>query len=487
MLELYSVKHSAALLYSFLLLVLDFAALVCAFSLAYIIRVKLDDRPLLEPITALGYIGVVAVLLVFWLIIFGLLGLYKPAVYENRFKEFAMLLMGSFIGILFLVGSEYVLNKAIFPARLVTVYGFTFAFLLTLLFRTIARATRRLLFGYGVGVSNVLIIGATEITGELAYQLANPKLGYKVVGVVGDRRNVYEHIDPKIQYKNFEDAARHLRGTDIHTIIQTELFADSDRNDEVLAYAQEHHIAYRFVPGNSRLFTGSIEVSLFEGVPMIAVHQTALIGWGRIVKRLFDLVVVSILLVIASPLILTIWMLITIFGGGNAIYKQTRMSRFHTKIGLYKFRTHSKAFSGLTPEEAFTKMGRPELIKQYRANGDYLEDDPRVSKLGRFLRKTSLDELPQFFNVLRGELSLVGPRPLIPQEMDLFKKKNIILSVKPGITGLAVISGRKNIPFEERRKLDMYYVQNWSFWLDIVILSKTAVHVLTRAFSGKAD
>src|SRR5690606_14032615 len=121
--------------------------------------------------------------------------------------------------------------------------------------------------------------------------------------------------------------------------------------------------------------------------------------------------------------------LITIFGGGNAIYKQTRMSRFHTKIGLYKFRTHSKAFSGLTPEEAFTKMGRPELIKQYRANGDYLEDDPRVSKLGRFLRKTSLDELPQFFNVLRGELSLVGPRPLIPQEMDLFKKKNIILSV----------------------------------------------------------
>jgi undecaprenyl-phosphate galactose phosphotransferase len=163
------------------------------------------------------------------------------------------------------------------------------------------------------------------------------------------------------------------------------------------------------------------------------------------------------------------------------------MSRFDSKIGLYKFRTHSHIYNGLTPEEAFAKMGKPELVKEYRANGDYLENDPRISTIGRFLRKTSIDELPQLFNVLKGELSLVGPRPLIPQEMNLFQKKNVILSVKPGITGLAVISGRKNIPFEERRKLDMYYVQNWSFWLDLVIIAKTGVQVVARAFSSKVD
>jgi exopolysaccharide biosynthesis polyprenyl glycosylphosphotransferase len=481
------VKHSASLLYSFILLVFDFVALVIAFTLAYIIRVKLDDRPLLEPITANGYIAVVAILLVFWLIIYALLGLYRASVYENRFKEFAMLLMGSFIGILFLIGAEYVLNRAVFPARLVTVYGFLFAFLLTLMFRTIARAIRRILFSHNIGIANVLIVGTTDITAELAHQLADPKLGYRVVGVVGDKRTSYAHIGPSIQFKNFEEAAQHLKTTDIHTIVQTELFADQDRNDEIVAYAQEHHIGYRFVPGNSRLFVGSIEVNLFEGIPTIAVHQTALTGWGRVLKRVFDLVFSFLLIILLSPVLLVVWLLLTTIGGGKPIYKQTRMSRFDTKIGLYKFRTHSHVYNGLTPEQAFANMGKPELVKLYRANGDYLENDPRISRIGTFLRKTSIDELPQLFNVIKGEISLVGPRPLVPQEMSLFKKKNVILSVKPGITGLAVISGRKNIPFEERRKLDMYYVQNWSFWMDLVIVAKTAVQVIARAFSGKVD
>lgn len=480
-------KHSASLLFSFILLILDFCALIIAFTLAFIVRVKLDDRPLLEPITAEGYIAIVAVLLVFWLIIYALLGLYRSNVYENRFKEFSMLLMGSFIGILFLVGSEYVLNRAVFPARLVTVYGFLFAFLLTLLFRTIARGVRRFLFTQNIGIANVLIVGTTDITAELAYQLSNPKLGYRVIGVVGDRRSSYANIDPKIQFKNFEEAIEQLKKTSINTIVQTELFADQDQNDEILAYAQENHVAYRFVPGNSNLFVGSIEVSLFEGIPTIAVHQTALTGWGRILKRLFDLSVGVVLVILTSPILLSIWLLLKTVGGGKPIYKQTRMSRFNTEIGLYKFRTHSHAYNGLTPEEAFEKMGRPDLVKKYRDNGDYLENDPRVSRIGHFLRKTSLDELPQLLNVVRGEISLVGPRPLIPQEINLSKNKNVILSVKPGITGLAVISGRKNIPFEERRKLDMYYAQNWSFWMDIVILMRTGVHVIGRAFSGKVD
>jgi exopolysaccharide biosynthesis polyprenyl glycosylphosphotransferase len=480
-------KHSASLLYSFILLVLDFVALIIAFTLAYIIRVKLDDRPLLEPISANGYIGVVALLLVFWLIIYALLGLYRSSVYDNRFREFSMLLMGSFIGILFLIGAEYVLNRAVFPARLVTIYGFLFAFLLTLLFRTIARAVRRFLFTQNIGIANVLIVGTTDITAELAHQLSNSRLGYRVVGVVGDRRTTYAHIEPNIQFKNFEEAAHHLKTTDIHTIVQTELFADEDRNDEIVAYAQEHHIAYRFVPGNSRLFVGSIEVNLFEGIPTITVHQTALTGWGRVLKRLFDLVFGLLLIVLVSPILLVVWLLLSTIGGGKPVYKQTRMSRFDSKIGLYKFRSHSHIYNGLTPEEAFAKMGKPELAKEYRKNGDYLENDPRISRIGKVLRKTSIDELPQLFNVLKGELSMVGPRPLIPQEMDQFSKKNVILSVKPGITGLAVVSGRKNIPFEERRKLDMFYVQNWSFWMDIVIISKTAVQVVARVFSGNSD
>ena len=125
-------------------------------------------------------------------------------------------------------------------------------------------------------------------------------------------------------------------------------------------------------------------------------------------------------------------------------------------------------------------MGKPELAKAYRKNGDKLDDDPRITRLGKFLRATSLDELPQLINVIRGDISLVGPRALIPQEINQYKKKDIILAVKSGVTGLAQVSGRRNISFEERRRLDVYYVQNWSLLLDIQILFKTVFSVIIR-------
>jgi lipopolysaccharide/colanic/teichoic acid biosynthesis glycosyltransferase len=223
---------------------------------------------------------------------------------------------------------------------------------------------------------------------------------------------------------------------------------------------------------------GNIEVDLFQSVPMIAVHQTALIGWGQVVKRLMDILVSSILLVLASPFMLLIAIAMKLSDKGPVFFRQTRLTRYNQEFQVYKFRSNKMAYNGLTPEEAFEKMGKPELVKQYRENGDYLEKDPRITPLGRFLRRTSLDELPQFFNVWKGDISLVGPRALIPQELAIYAKKHTILSVKSGLTGLAQVSGRRNISFDERRKLDLYYVQNWSFWGDLVILAKTVWIVL---------
>ncbi len=480
-------KHSATLLFSFILFIGDFLALIGAFTLAYVIRVKLDDRPLLEPISATGYIGVVAALLVFWIFIFALLGLYRPQVFENRFKEAWMLFIGSFIGILFLIGAEYVLNRAIFPARLVTVYGFLFAFLLTLLLRTIARAGRRIFLRFGIGVSNVLIVGNTNISSELAMRLSAKHSGYQVVGIVGDLRTNFEHIAKSRRFASFSEALEKIQPSNIGSIVQTELYSDSERNTEILTAAQEHHIAYRFIPGNDRLFVGNIDVNLFEGIPMIAVHQTALVGWGRIVKRLFDFVSSLLLVTILLPVYILIYIAVKIVDFGPVFYKQERLTRFNNPMQIYKFRTFKKSVNDLPVDKAYDLVGEHKLAEQYRSGDDRTPVDSLLHPLGKFLRKTSIDELPQLFNVLKGDLSLVGPRPLVAREMNTFSKKNIILSVKPGLTGLAAISGRRNIPFEERRKLDMYYVQNWSFLLDIIILLKTAVVVLRRAFSDAAD
>ena len=481
-------KHSATLLFSFILFVGDFIALVAAFTLAYIIRVKLDDRSLLDPtITAREYIGVVAALLVFWIFIFAILNLYKSQVFENRFKEAWMLLVGSFIGILFLIGAEYVLNRPVFPARLVTVYGFLFAFLLTLLLRTLARIGRRLLLRFGVGVSNVLIVGATDISAELANRLSSKHSGYKVVGYVGNLRTDFDHVPKSRRFATFADALQKIPLAEIGSILQTELYSDPERNAEILTAAQENHIAYRFVPGNDRLFVGNIDVNLFEGIPMIAVHQTALVGWGRIVKRLFDFASSLALIVLLSPLMLIIYCAVKIVNFGPAIYKQERLTRYNTPMHIYKFRSFKKRFSDMRIDQAYEILGEPELAERYRKGDDTVPIDKLLHPLGKLLRKTSLDELPQLFNVVKGDLSLVGPRPLVAREMNTFSKKNIILSVKPGLTGLAAISGRRDIPFEERRKLDMYYVQNWSFLLDVIILLKTVVVVIRRTFSNTVD
>ncbi len=472
-------KNNVSLIYGLFLVVGDFLALVAGFIGAYLLRVSFDAKPIAQTVPALTYLGIFLALLPFWIIIFGMLGLYSSNVYEKRFNEIGRLFMGSFIGLLFVIACSFVSVKPLFPAKLVPIYGFVLAFLFLVIFRNLARWIKKILFGYGVGISNVLIVGNTKIAEELVRSLSVKTSGYKVVGVVSPKESSASNLRKIKVYRSFTEAIKHIGTQNIHSIFQTEFYADSDKNNLVLDFAQKNHIAFRFIPGNTELFVGNIEVELFQSsIPVIAVHQTPLVGWGRIIKRLFDIFVASLLLIITSPFLLIITVLIKL-SGGEAFFRQTRLTRFNQEFRVFKFRTLIPEYNGLSPEKAFAKMGKPELIDEYRKGGDQLAHDPRFSRLGRLLRATSMDELPQLFNVLKGDLSLVGPRALVPEELDLYEKRHAILSVKSGLTGLAQVSGRRNISFDERRKLDMYYVQNWSFWLDIIILIKTIRVVLT--------
>ncbi len=470
-------KNNASFVYGCFLIIGDFLALLLAFVGAYIVRVKLDDRPLIQFVSARSYLIAFVILLIFWIGIFALLGLYNNSIYEKRFKEFGRLLVGSFVGLLFILSVSYFSKETIFPARLVPVYGFVFAFTLLVIFRNLARFVRTRLFRYGIGINNVLIVGGTQVVNELLDLFSDKSSGYHIVGVAGYRG----HTGRLRSFSNFDEAKKHLDAKSVHSIIQTELYVDPDKNNAILEYSQQNHISYRFIPGNTELFVGSLDVELFRSsIPVIAVNQTALNGWGRIVKRLFDLFVSLLTSILLLPVYLLLSILIFLSDFGAPIYKQERVTRYNRIFKIYKFRSIKKKYNGLTPEEAFTKMGKPELIKQYRENGDQIPNDPRISFMGRIMRPFSLDEIPQFINILKGDISLVGPRALIPQEIDLAKNKQHITSVKSGLTGLAQVSGRKDISFEERRKLDVYYVQNWTFWTDITILIKTIRVVISR-------
>jgi exopolysaccharide biosynthesis polyprenyl glycosylphosphotransferase len=467
-------RNNASLVYNVCLIIGDALAITAAFTIAYILRVSLSHQPISAQVGANTYISILVSLLPFWILIFGLLGLYNYRVYEKRFSELGRLLVGCMVGMLFVISYSYLTNTDIFPARLVVIYGFGLAFFFVFLFRTIARGIRRELFNYGIGINNVLLVGDTKTTQRLIDALANTGVtGYKVLGVVGGVKHPLKADTPYKQFISFKDAIGHLQNKQIHTVIQTELYAATDKNDEILTYAQENHVAFRFVPGNSELFVGRIEVDLFHAVPIIAVHQTALIGWGRVVKRLADIGLGSLFLIIASPIMLITAVIIKLTDGGPVFFRQERLTRFDNKVKILKFRSLNQTYNGLPPEEAFRKMEQPDLIKEYRENGDYLLNDPRLSSVGRFIRRTSIDELPQLINVVKGDLSLVGPRALVAVELNKYDHKSLILSVKSGMTGLAQISGVRDLSFQERRKLDLFYVQNWSFWSDMVILVKT--------------
>ena len=472
-------KSNASLVYNLFLVAGDFLALVAAFVGAFLIRAE-STVPVAHPISGHTYFYVFLSVLPFWILIFGLLGLYNSSIYERRFSEFGRLLMGSFIGMLFVIFWNFISVKPIFPAKLVPIYGLGLAFLFLVIFRNIARLIRTELFGFNIGLTRIAIVGSNAMTRELIKSLADSRhSGYKIVAVVGDKRQIGTR--PLLTYTSFQEFLESAAESSLHGIIQTELFKDEAKNREILEYAQTHHVSYRFIPGNTELFVGNIDVELFRNsIPVIAVRQTPLFGWGRVVKRLFDLTISSLLLLLVSPLFLLIAAAELISGSGSVFFRHNRLTRFNNTFRIFKFRTQYKKYDGTTPEQAFELMGKPELAAAYRKGGDAIPNDPRITPLGKFLRATSLDELPQLLNVVKGDISLVGPRALIPEELSNYEKRHTILSVKSGVTGLAVVSGRRDIAYEERRKLDVYYVQNWSFWLDITILLKTIRIVLER-------
>jgi exopolysaccharide biosynthesis polyprenyl glycosylphosphotransferase len=458
------------------LIIGDFLAIMAAFTVAYIMRVIYATGPYI-PITSLEYAKLFALLTPIWLGIFAVLGLYNFSIFEWRLKEFGRLIIGSFIGIMMMITYEFGINKPIFPARIIAVYAFGIACLLLILERTIIRSIRLLARSRGIGIVRTMLIGDSKYLELLLTNLKHPRrTGYEVVMVV-----TKEKLPSWYKGKHSSDLDATLAAIPdlgIHSIIMTSLSQDPSVSERIIAGAQENHCGFRFVPAQDSMYSGSMEVELFQGTPLIRVFHTPLFGMGRIYKRLFDIVFGTLALIITSPLIGLACLALYLFDGGDPFYRQRRLTRFNNEIRIFKVRTQKKAYHRMTPEEGFAKMGRPELAIKFREQGDFLENDPRISRIGRFLRKTSIDELPQLLNVIKGDISLVGPRPLEAFELKSYPYKHIMLSVKTGVTGLAVVTGRRDIPFDERRKLDLYYVQNWSFWLDIKILARTIVEVL---------
>ena len=471
-------KKEPGFLYRVFLLIGDALSIVFSFAFAYYFRTNIDSRPYFFENEIRDFILTSIVLLPVWIILLYSLGLYSRRVIGRHILELWRLFLASLLGVMLIITFDFFTKSSItggslFPVRTIPVYIVCFCFLTLSFVRSIISLIRRLSLRHSVGLIKVLIIGNSHNTTELLMGI-RPETGFDVVAVVA--RN--EFIPKDSRQLKFGHATKAIAKKHPDAIIYTA----NDDLEKVNKLAVDNHMLFYYSPPADSIIAMSRDVDFLAGVPVLRVRPTPLIGAARVYKRIIDIVLGGIITIVALPIMGIIWLLQKILDPhAPAIYRDIRLTRFNRRFGLLKFRSIKQEYCGMTAEEAFAKMGKsPEYAARYRANGDFLSDDPRYTKFGNFLRRTSLDELPQLFNVLRGDISLIGPRALQPIELKNYGDRGLILSVKSGLTGLAQVSGRRNISFNERRALDVYYVQNWTIALDIQIFFRTIISILRQ-------
>lgn len=458
------------------LIIGDSLALVMSFAAAYFIRTHIDPRPYAFEAQLNEFIATIVLLVPVMLVILAALGLYRKSIFlgRARFPERMRLVLAAILTVAALIVYDFFIGENLFPVRVMAITATLLCFVFLLIERIIVRLIIRQIFRNDYATKRVVIIGNHKNTEYLAdYITSRPESGYRLAGIVASRRYIPRDLKTH-QYSSLKDALKKARA-DI--IFQT----DEKSTEYVYKQAILRHLLYYFVPSETALSSHFGDLELIGNTPAVLVKATPLTGGYVVIKRTFDIVfsLVAILLTIIPMAI--IWIVLKVMDFRHSpIYVDDRLTQYNRKFHCYKFRSMKSEYSGLTAEEAFIKMGKPELIKKYRKNGDYMKNDPRITKFGHFIRKTSLDELPQLFNILKGDISLIGPRALLPGELKDYGDRSLLLTVKSGLTGFAQVSGRRDISFEERRALDIYYVRNWSLMLDLSIFFKTIAAVFKR-------
>ena len=461
--------------YRICLIIGDALAIVFSFAFSYYYRTHIDSRPYYFTSEIRDFILTNVLLLLICLVILTSLGLYSGRILMRRGFEYSRLFLASIIGVMTIItydffATAYVTRGSLFPVRTIAIYAIVFNFIVLIITRTIIRAIRQFLLRRNMGLIRTVIVGNSDNTTQLLQGITADS-GFKVVGVVASDKYVPEEWR-KRQYDNLDIALARLRP---HAIIHT----GSKDIEATNKAAVDHHALYYYSPAEDSIIVQSGNVEFVAAVPIILIRATPLSGGAKIYKRAMDIIFGLILTILAAIPMLIIYIIQKIIEPKSpAIYKDTRLTRYNQEFPLLKFRSMKQEYCGLTAEQAFNKMGKPELSEKYRKQGDYIKNDPRYTKFGTWLRKTSLDEIPQFINVLKGDISLIGPRALQPVELKNYGDRGLLLSVKSGLTGLAQVSGRRNISFNERRALDIYYVQNWTPALDVQIFFRTIASVL---------
>ncbi len=359
-----------------------------------------------------------------------------------------------------------------FPfSRLAIIYSWVLTFILVITGRAFIKLIQNGLLKAGIGKQRLLFIGNNSITNELS-KLLKQDLSYKIVGLIGKK-------SPKTNIKNLGTISQLeyiLKKQRIDEVIQTKSDTSEAQSEDILELCDLHHVNYRFTPDLVEVRRTNIEIETLGSIPVINLKPTPLDGWGKVLKRIMDIIGAAIGLIILSPIFLITAIAIKIDSKGPVFFAKLDDGSPVKRVGQYGKLFKFYKFRSMRPKTDSKRYSSELAGKNTRTDGPLvkIKHDPRVTKTGRFIRKYSIDELPQLWNVLTGNMSLVGPRPHLPEEVAKYEKHHrFVLTIKPGLTGLPQTSGRSDISFEEEVKLDRYYIENWSLWHDIKLIFKT--------------
>jgi exopolysaccharide biosynthesis polyprenyl glycosylphosphotransferase len=400
------------------------------------------------------------------ILIFALRGLYNIRLTGTWFRQVWTIVSSATLGMAFLV-TYYFIFQPPASSRLLVPFVWATAIVVLCTARLIVSSVMGILYRLGLGETRLLVVGSGRL-GKMIMQhmVANPNLGYSIVGFLHDM------IEPPSDFGRFkmlgtlDDLGMVIRSMQIDEVIialPSHLHQQSIRS---VRLCERLGTSFKLVPDLYELSLSRIDMEAIEGIPLIGIKQVSINSVQRVVTRMVDVIVAFLILIIGFPIWLCIALAIAISSPGGMLYKQTRIGKNGQPFKVYKFRSMYKdADARLADLMAHNEVQGP-LFK--------IKDDPRITPVGRFLRNTSFDEIPQLINVIKGEMSLVGPRPALPQEVAQYDElQRGRLAVKPGMTGLWQVRGRSNISFDEGVLMDLYYIENWSLRLYFQTLLRT--------------
>lgn len=361
-----------------------------------------------------------------------------------------------------------------FPyTRAIVIGNFFVSLILIDLWRITLRKTISFLAARGVGLRRVLIYGAGKSGRILANQIRlHPEFGYTMVGFLDDdpakQRKVFEGVEV---LGTFNDLGAAIVAHDVEEVLVALPSAPHRHLLNVVFDLRERRIPFMVIASMFELVTRRVSVTQVGSIPLLRLWREPLDGWQGYLKRAIDIAGASLFILGSLPLWILIIILIKIDSRGPIFYRQDRLGKNGRPFRIFKFRSMIIGADEMLPELAdFNEMDGP-IFK--------IKEDPRVTRVGKWLRRFSLDELPQFINIFLGDMSIIGPRPPLPHEAEKYERwQTKRLTVPQGLTGLWQVSGRNLLTFDEMVRLDIYYIENWSLWLDLKIFLKTIPVVL---------